>query len=73
MSSLAGEFKIEPGPHLSIFLFCPFRIQIIAFLLSIWFYFPFILFCNNLLTTKSDTWINLIKDIVQCIIYGLIK
>lgn len=73
MFSFSGEVKIEPGLQLSIFLFCPFRIQIIVFLLSIWFYFSSILYYNHLLKTEKDTWIMLIKDNLQCIICGLIK
>lgn len=73
MFSFSGEVKIEPGLQLSIFLFCPFRIQIIIFLLSIWFYFSSILYYNHLLKTEKDTWIMLIKDNLQCIICDLIK
>lgn len=73
MFSFSGEVKIEPGLQLSIFLFCPFRIQIIVFLLSIWFYFSSILYYNHLLKTEKDTWIMLIKDNLQCIICDLIK
>lgn len=73
MFSFSGEVKIEPGLQLSIFLFCPFRIQIIVFLLSIWFYFSSILYYNHLLKTENDTWIMLIKDNLQCIICDLIK
>lgn len=73
MFSFSGEVKIEPGLQLSIFLFCPFRIQIIIFLLSIWFYFSSILYYNHLLKTENDTWIMLIKDNLQCIICDLIK
>lgn len=73
MFSFSGEVKIEPGLQLSIFLFCPFRIQIIVFLLSIWFYFSSILYYSHLLKTENDTWIMLIKDNLQCIICDLIK